>query len=403
MQEILDQIEFLFEQYSRERRATTQPYLLQVAQERIEDYAYYPEDDLVRETLIEHVASLPMLGTALYPYIDDGDVDLGQSLIMMAIHDIGELITGDEMIFTKKADAHIAERAAARKLLHPLYHDIYDDAETKTSTSAKKEEYQADIQQALESIGGAKDSYTPDEMQRIFQAFIQQRGYDKAGWTAAVIANRSACLASLMTKVIEIGADRTIANRRHDKVIQSLIHEAGVHVRRYTLGSNMGSGLAGKGLAKYTFFEEPFAGSIEDMYFGNTKQRGQGYTIALGLAMGIDGTPRDYHDTDELYWRMAFAQRYDATKPFDAQVATAQRAAERSLVRIWRGMPTDIPGCVLTKDYSYENTDVLRLLQNGGVPLPRADLLRFLSAKYDPRDPDQDAYIRQFDPACYSY
>lgn len=137
MQEILDKIEYLFENYSLERRAATQPYLLHVAQRDLPDYNYHPDNDLVRETLIEHVGSLPMLGTALYPYIDDPKVDLGQSLIMMAIHDIGELITGDEMTFTKKADSHIAEREAALSLLDPLYHEIYDEAESKISPTAK--------------------------------------------------------------------------------------------------------------------------------------------------------------------------------------------------------------------------------------------------------------------------
>lgn len=137
MQEILDKVEYLFEHYSLERRATTQPYLLKMVKGRLKGYKYHPYDDLVRETLIEHVGSLPILGTALYPYIDDPEVDLGQSLIMMAIHDIGELITGDEMVFTKKADSHIAERRAALKLLDPIYHNAYNDAETKTSKSAK--------------------------------------------------------------------------------------------------------------------------------------------------------------------------------------------------------------------------------------------------------------------------
>jgi hypothetical protein len=137
LQKILDEIEFLFENYSLERRATTQPFLLKIAQARFSDYQYHPKDELIRESLIEHVGSLPMLGTALFPYIDDGEVDLGQSLIMMAIHDIGELITGDEMTFTKKADANIAEREAALKLLHPMYHETYDDAESKNSKSAK--------------------------------------------------------------------------------------------------------------------------------------------------------------------------------------------------------------------------------------------------------------------------
>lgn len=137
MQEILDKVEFLFERYSLERRATTQPYLLQVAQREIKDYDYGPDNDLVRETLMEHIGSLPMVATTLYPYIEDAEVNLGESLIMMAIHDIGEAITGDEMVFTKKADANIAEREAALKLLDPTYHAIYDDIDTKRSKSAK--------------------------------------------------------------------------------------------------------------------------------------------------------------------------------------------------------------------------------------------------------------------------
>jgi hypothetical protein len=137
MQKILDEVEFLFERYSLVRRATTQPYLLQIAQGQGKDYAYHPDDELVRETLIEHVGSLPMLGTALYPYIEDPEVDLGSSLIMMAIHDIGELITGDEMTFTKKPSSNVVEHKEALKLLDPIYHELYKDVEAKGSKSAK--------------------------------------------------------------------------------------------------------------------------------------------------------------------------------------------------------------------------------------------------------------------------
>lgn len=137
MQEILEKLEFLFEKYSLERRATTQPYLLKVVQEKVKDYTYAPDDDLVRETLLEHVGSLPMVATALYPYINDPEVDLGTSLTMLAIHDIGELIVHDEITFTKKADGKDAEFQAALSLLDPYYHAIYADAEHKTSKSAK--------------------------------------------------------------------------------------------------------------------------------------------------------------------------------------------------------------------------------------------------------------------------
>lgn len=134
---LLNEVEFLFENYSREVRATTQPYQLAKIQDKFADYQYHPDDDVVRETLMEHVGSLPMLATAVYPFIDNADVDLGQALVMLAIHDIGELITGDENVFTKNVDSKIAEREGALKLLHKSYHDIFDEMETQSSPTAK--------------------------------------------------------------------------------------------------------------------------------------------------------------------------------------------------------------------------------------------------------------------------
>ena len=78
-----------------------------------------------------------MVATAMHPYIADSSVNLGQSLIMLAIHDIGELITGDEMTFTKKASTKDPEREAALSLLDTSYHKIYEDVESQSSASAK--------------------------------------------------------------------------------------------------------------------------------------------------------------------------------------------------------------------------------------------------------------------------
>jgi hypothetical protein len=57
---LLEKLEFLFQGYSNELRATTQPYQLQRVQAGVDGYTYQPEDALVRETLMEHVGSLPM-------------------------------------------------------------------------------------------------------------------------------------------------------------------------------------------------------------------------------------------------------------------------------------------------------------------------------------------------------
>lgn len=154
----LKEIEFLFEHYSQERRATTQPYLLKKVEDTIKDYSYHPDDELVRETLMEHVGSTPIVATALFPYLEDPGVSIGDSLTMLAIHDIGELITGDEITFTKKASSKDSEYKAALQLLNPIYHDIYDDAEAKTSKSAK--------------FAKAIDKITPDIMDYLTPADI---------------------------------------------------------------------------------------------------------------------------------------------------------------------------------------------------------------------------------------
>lgn len=99
--EVLDQIIFLYKGYSEEHRKSTQPYYLEKVKSLVKDYQYDVNDLLVREPLLEHSGSLPVVATTVYPYIEDADVDLGRVLTMLAIHDIGELKVGDEMTFTK--------------------------------------------------------------------------------------------------------------------------------------------------------------------------------------------------------------------------------------------------------------------------------------------------------------
>jgi len=134
---LLGELEYLFERYSGELRATTQPYALRRVRVALPGYVYHPEDVLVRETLMEHVGSTPVVATAFYPHINDAAVDLGAALTMLAIHDIGELVYGDTMTFIKKDSAKDAEHTAALSLLHKTYHGLYNDVESQAGPSAK--------------------------------------------------------------------------------------------------------------------------------------------------------------------------------------------------------------------------------------------------------------------------
>jgi len=135
--EVLDKIIFLYEHYSKEHRASTQPFHLQEIQDFVKDYKYNCRDLIVRESLIEHSGSLPIVATTIYPYIDNKNVDLGRALIMLAIHDIGELVVGDEIVFTKKIDELGEEQKQALKLLPESFHEIYLEMEGRTSDTAR--------------------------------------------------------------------------------------------------------------------------------------------------------------------------------------------------------------------------------------------------------------------------
>lgn len=136
LNKILEDIEFLYEKYSLTLRSSTQPYHLLQAQKNFANEQFHPDHDLVREPLIEHVGSLPVLATTLYPYTSDPEVVLGDALTMLAIDDIGELKTGDEMTFTKKGDKS-KEIAAALSLLDESYHNIYKRSKELKTKSAK--------------------------------------------------------------------------------------------------------------------------------------------------------------------------------------------------------------------------------------------------------------------------
>ncbi len=130
-QALLDTILELIHWYSTVRRKNTQPVNRELYQAVWKEYD--PDALLVRESLIEHVWSLPIIATAIFPYIDDDAVDLGDTLTMLAIHDIWELEVWDEIWFTKQENKE--EASAALWFLHPMYHSFYMDVERqKTST-----------------------------------------------------------------------------------------------------------------------------------------------------------------------------------------------------------------------------------------------------------------------------
>ena len=61
------------------------------------------ETGLFMRHVMEHVGTLPILATYFHGHVTE-PVNLGRVLELLAVHDIGEIVVGDESTFTKKED-----------------------------------------------------------------------------------------------------------------------------------------------------------------------------------------------------------------------------------------------------------------------------------------------------------
>jgi len=114
-------------------------------------------DETLKETLIEHVGHLPILASFLHEHIEYADkVDLGRSLIMLSIHDIGETKLGDIFAYTKTNSQEIDEIEAAKTLLSPAlipYLEEYEAGESYDAKYAKSIDILAPLLHATDLIG----------------------------------------------------------------------------------------------------------------------------------------------------------------------------------------------------------------------------------------------------------
>lgn len=95
-------------------------------------------NEALREPLIEHVGHLPILAVYFHPFVEHRtEIDLGLALQMLAIHDIGETEVGDVFTYSKTATDENAEYEAARQLIHPTHHHIYEEFEDRKTMTSK--------------------------------------------------------------------------------------------------------------------------------------------------------------------------------------------------------------------------------------------------------------------------
>lgn len=128
---ILDDILEAQDEYSKiYRRAMSQPrYETALEQKVVKDGDYFNE--LVLESVLEHIGHLPMLATVIHPHLENRDkVDLAKSLLYLSLHEAPERITGDKFRLHKTEADEDEELEAAKKIFsgeYQHYLELYED------------------------------------------------------------------------------------------------------------------------------------------------------------------------------------------------------------------------------------------------------------------------------------
>jgi putative hydrolases of HD superfamily len=165
---LLDDLINQITQYSNVLRKSTNYFNLQRLKKTFPEKNFDFDDELIRESLIEHVGCLPIIATFLHPYLDV-EVDLGKVLTILAIHDIGETELGDELTFTKQKQSEDSEYLKGISILHPNYHKLY------------KEEFDCHTLEAR--FAKSVDKIAPDLLDLICgEEWSSDRLVKQAGW-----------------------------------------------------------------------------------------------------------------------------------------------------------------------------------------------------------------------------
>jgi len=136
-----------------------------------------------------------------------------------------------------------------------------------------------------------------------FDSFQAKAAFDTAiekigaeGWTVVIEAENSKTAVSVSQEdmAVKIPAERTFTRK---KVVSLIAHEIFTHVLRRENGERSKLKLLGLGLDRYeagddgvaTMREQAITGKVDDF-------RGIDGMLAIGLAQGIDGQPRDFRE-----------------------------------------------------------------------------------------------------------
>lgn len=194
-------------------------------------------------------------------------------------------------------------------------------------------------------------------------------------------------------------------------LFQKFLHEGKGHGGRAINGLKGGLPVLGTGLytdtarPDYLTFEEGFCTTIEEVV-SETEPKWDGTKLGhyINISLVADGS--DFRSTFETAWRYRLLMKLkDGQEVTDEMITKEQGITYTSLVRIFRGTPTnmsetypDIPPLTFNKDLAYLSGRVLAMNHIAELYETRdeAGLVRLFTAKYDPTIPEQKEIVETY-------
>lgn len=194
---------------------------------------------------------------------------------------------------------------------------------------------------------------TEKEVKEIFQTTLDRLKIEN--WKLQVAgSNRTRFAVNATNQIVHIPNQTQLLQRPNNKLtdihIQALAeHEIGVHVRRAYEGARSPLQLLQVGLDSYLPGEEGLAGYAQQQIEGAHEFYGFDRYFAACLAIGMDGTKRDFRAVFSImtdYYTLKHAHE-------EEEEGVSIRAAWDVCVRIFRGTTGQTPGAICTKDIVY--------------------------------------------------
>lgn len=204
-----------------------------------------------------------------------------------------------------------------------------------------------------------EDEYSARTLRSLLNKLLEFYGLDKLGWKATVGKETDKVSVNRLQLEVRISSGKFRFSR--PRIAGLLLHEIGVHILAHSniLANGKNHSIPPRAI------EEGLGVFLEQLMLKQPHHMRVYRYLAIGLALGIDGTPRDMKQVFEILWRLRYLTGQSSS------IEYAKDYAIKEILRVFRGIPPTATGIVLTKDKVYleGNHLIWHLVERGKLEL----------------------------------